>query len=63
MLRLNCLSEMSTFAVNLANSAFSQTAFLHHLLSHSVCVSALEREQARARDDGTGVIECFGSHR
>lgn len=63
MLRLKCLSEMSTFAVSLANSAFSQTAFLHHLLSHSVCVSSLEREQVRARDDGSGVIECFGSHR
>lgn len=62
MLRFKCLSEMSTFAVSLANSAFSQTAFLH-LLSHSVCVSALERQQARARDDGSGVIECFGSHR
>lgn len=59
VLRLKCLSEMSTFTASLANSAFSQTAFLHHLLSHSVCVSALER----ARDDGSGVIECFGSHR
>lgn len=44
---LKCLSEMSTFAVSLANSVFSQTAFLHHLLSHSVCVSALESKQER----------------
>jgi len=38
---------MSTFSVSLANGALSQTAFLHHLLSHSVCVSALERERER----------------
>lgn len=61
VLRLKCLSEMSTFTVSLANGALSQTAFLHHLLSHSVCVSALERKWAR--DDGSGVIEYFGSHR
>ncbi len=47
MLRLKCLSEMSTFAVSLANNAFSQTAFLTSFtFTFSLCKRSRERASA-----------------